>query len=1112
MSPEDKIRTSPDLTARLAALSPEKRAMLERQLGAVTPIAVAERIEPAPNVRCLALSSAQQRVWFLEQLEPEHSLYNLPIIRRFCEPVDPQKIERAINEVIRRHESLRTTFRLEEGVPVQEIKPDLTVNIEVTDLEPVPIEMREEEARRRALAAARIPFDLQRGPLIAGHLLRLDPANYVLVVTMHQIVSDRWSLGVFAREFGTIYGALYHENSYFLPPLTTTYSDVLVRQDEYLRGDTLERLAAYWTRKLDGVAPLLDLPTDRARPRLQRFQSRSRVRRYPRSAAGALYRLAEQQSATPFMTLLALFGVLLHRFSGISDIVVGSPVKNREDPEQDHIIGLFANTLVLRSDLSGNPSFREVLGRVRTLTDDAHAHRTFPLQNLLEELRPRQDLSYNPLFQVFFSLDEIDSAPLNRTGFTTLDKGTSEFDISLNITEHDDHLVATFDFGSAIFADETADALADAYGVLIESAGHSPDCPIADLSLVSPGTREVLIDSSATPGCMPPASTLHALFELQAQATPTLPALHFDDETYSYGAVDANANRLACALRESGLGPEMIVGICMERTPDWVMAVLAVLKAGAAFLPIDPSHPAERIAFMLADADVGMILTHGSLRDRLPPFAGTIWCLEREWPRIGELPSHPPAIPVSPDGLAYIIYTSGTTGWPKGVLVPHRCVCNTMQTIAGALHLPVGTRVLQFGSLSFDLSIYDLLMAFGCGGALCLASTDALLPGQPLADTLRELRINAVALPPSALNLLPTTDLPDLHVIMSGGEALSAELALCWSSANRRVINGYGPTEAAIWSTCYECSGDEAAPPPIGRAVSRTQAYVLDRLGEPLPYGFPGELYLGGAGIARGYINHPGLTAERYIPDPFSDEPGSRLYRTGDRASLQPDGNIRFLGRIDSQIKLHGYRIELQEIESTLARHPRVAEGAVVIQRSSRGESRLAAFCTVRGDKARIEQELLLHLRRHLPKYMVPEVFTILDRLPVSASGKLDRQKLSVWTASEFDGPEEVAAGTEPENRIARIFAEILGVDRVGPSDSFFELGGHSLLAIRAIGRLNETFLVSLSIRDLFENPVVSDLVRAVARARPAGNRGLAQSIPRAPREAATSADGRGAG
>ncbi|WP_457812475.1 non-ribosomal peptide synthetase [Sinorhizobium meliloti] len=1112
MNTEEKDGLSPDLAARIAALSPEKRALLERQLSATAPIAVAGRSEPAADVRPLSLSFAQQRVWFLEQLDSGHSLYNLAMTKRFSEPVDPQKIDRAINEVIRRHDSLRTTFRLEDGGPVQEIRPDLPVRLEVTDLEAVSTEKRQAEVKRRALAAARQPFDLRSGPLVRGTLLRLDHDNYVLVVTIHQIISDRWSLDVFAREFDSIYDALCRESSHTLPPQKIEYGEVILQQYEHLQGDTLKRLTDYWTRKLDGIAPLLDLPTDRARPHSQTFETRSLVRRYPRSAADTLYRLAEQQGATPFMALLALFDILLHRFSGISDIVVGTPVDNRKQPEQTQLIGLLADTLILRTDLSGNPSFREVLERVRNVAAEAYTHRDFPLQKTLEGAKITRTLCHNPLFQVSFSMDSMEFTPLTGTEFSFLDNKSSEFDISLNLIQDSEYVTATIQFNSTLFGEGTAASLVNAYGVLIESAVMLPDRPIAELSLVSSAARALLIDASATLGDMPHASTLHALFELQTQATPSAPALHFGSEIQSYETVDTNANKIARALHEFGIGPEMVVGLFMEKSPDWLISLLAVWKAGAAFLPLDPSYPSERVAFMLADANVGIILTQDSLRDRLPPFPGTIWCLGHEWSRIAELPSQPLQTPVNPDSLAYIIYTSGSTGWPKGVMVPHRCACNTMQTIVDALQLPVGARVLQFGSLSFDISIYDLLMTLGCGGTLCLAPTNDLLPGQPLADTLRELRINAVALPPSALNAIPTTDdLPDLHTIMSGGEALAAELAQRWSTPTCRVINGYGPTEATIWSTYYQCSGDEDVL-PIGRAVSQTQAYVLDRSAEPLPYGFPGELYVGGAGVTRGYMNRSGLTAEQYIPDPFSGEPGSRLYRTGDRASLQSDGNIRFLGRIDNQIKLNGYRIELQEIESALTRHPQVTEAAVVVQRSRCGVSRLAAFCTVSGDAATIHKELLLYLRRHLPKYMVPEVFTILEELPVNASGKLDRQKLSEWTTPEFDEPREIARATEPGEKVAQIFAEILGVDRVSPSDSFFELGGHSLMAIRVIDRLNEAFLFSLTIRDLFENPVVADLVRAVTLAQTAGNHARPLPIPRMAPGTAMSSEGSGTG
>ncbi|WP_338426261.1 non-ribosomal peptide synthetase [Sphingopyxis kveilinensis] len=1088
-------RVSSDLAARLAALSPEKRALLERQLRAATPIAVAQPTERPADVRRFGLSVAQQRVWFLEQLEAGHSLYNLSMTRHFSEPVDPRKIEEAINEIIRRHDSLRATFPLEEGGPVQEIRSDLTVSVEVTDLEAVTAERREAEARGCALAVACAPFDLQRGPLISAHLLRLNPDEYELIVTMHQIVSDKWSLGVLAREFNAIYDALCRGSAHSLPPLTTTYGDFIVRQQACLRDDVREKLTNYWTRKLESAAPLLNLPTDYPRPRSQTFQSRSLVRQYPRSAADALYKLAEQQDATPFMALLGLFAVLLHRFSGIPDILMGAPVHNREQPEEARLIGLFADTLVLRTDLSGNPSFREVLERVRDTTNDAYGYQNLPLKTILENLNLERDFSYNPLFQIYFSFDDINSSSLNGTEFSFFDKETSEFDISVNIVQNEEIISLDAEFSTEIFSKETIDSLVDAYRLLIETAASFPDLPIDRLSLVSSPGRKLLIDASATSGSMPRASTLHTLFELQAQATPGAPALQFGDEIYRYDAVNANANKLAHALCAFGIGPEMVVGLCMDKSPDWVVSVLAVLKTGAAFLPLDPSYPAERIAFMLADANVGIILTHDSLGSRLSAFAGTIWYLDREWPRIGELPPQPPQIAVSPDSLAYIIYTSGSTGWPKGVMVPHRCACNTMQTIVDALHLPVGSRILQFGSLSFDISIYDLMMAFGCGGTLCLAPVDALVPGKPLATTLRELRINAVALPPSALSAVPTTDLPDLHVIMAGGEALSAEVAARWSNSSRRVINGYGPTEATIWSTCHPCSGTEAIP-PIGRAVSRTQAYVLDRLGEPLPCGFPGELYVGGAGVARGYRNRAGLTAEHYIPDPFSGEPGSRLYRTGDRVVMQSDGNIGFLGRMDNQIKLNGYRIELQEIESTLTRHPQVAEAAVVIQRSYREESQLAAFCAVNGGAATIRQDLLLYLRRYLPKYMVPAVITILDRLPCGASGKIDRRKLSEWTEAETDGPREIAPAADPEEKVAQIFAEILSIDQVGSNDSFFELGGHSLLAIRAIDRVNAAFGVSLTIRDLFENPVVADLVRAVALAKPGRNHTINGSDP----------------
>lgn len=1094
-----------DLGARLAALSPEKRALLERRLRVEETVSAANRIPRRQDARRPPLSFAQQRLWFLEQLEPGHSLYNLPLVMRFNGPVDVATVERAVNEIIQRHESLRTIFILEDGEPAQEIVPELKLSVEVVDLQSIPADTLEAEASQRAAAVALQPFDLRYGPLIHATILHLGPADHMLVVTMHHIVSDGWSLGVFAREFGAIYGALCNGHAPTLPPLPMQYGDFALWQRDYLRGETLHKLMDYWKQQLHGMPPLLELPTEGARPRVQTFEGGSLIRPYPKQAIDALGRLALPHEATLFMSLLAVFKILLHRFSRITDMVVGSPIANRGRVELEGLIGFFINTLVLRTDLSGNPSFREVLARVRSVTLAAYAHQDLPFERLVEELNPDRNLGHNPLFQVMFGMQNTEVQLPGQNARTQLSAGTSKFDLTLSASQTAEGLTCTFEFNSALFRPETVVSLAEAYGVLIESVVAYPDLAISELPLVSTTTRAHLIEDAATVGPVPAALVVHELFEIQAAATPTAAALSTGKDTYSYAEVDASANRLARALRQLGAGPDSIVGLCMDRTPDLPIAMLAILKAGAAFLPLDPSHPPERLAFMLSDAGVRILLTRSSLRDALPSFAGTVWCLDQEWPRIGGLPPQSIHSGASPDNLAYVIYTSGSTGRPKGVMVAHRGACNVVQTLIEAFHFSAGTRVLQFGSLSFDISIYDLLMVIGCGGTLCLAPLEAVMPGQPLADTLRELRINAITLPPSSLSVVPLTDLPDLHTIVCGGEALSAELAAHWTTPARRVVNAYGPTEATIWSTYHTCAGHEVTL-PIGRAISRAQAYVLDEMNEPLPPGFPGELYVGGAGVARGYLNRADLTAERYVPDTFSREPGSRLYRTGDRVVRQQDGEIRFVGRADNQIKLRGYRIELGEIESVLMSHPDVGETAAVIQRSPAGETRIAAYCTVRKNASTDRAGLLRYLRRQVPEHMIPATLRIMDALPVGASGKLDRQKLSGWTEPEPSGVEVAVAGNELEEKVARIFAEVLEIPRVGTRDGFFELGGHSLLATRAVTRLNEAFQIQLPLRDLFEYPHVADLARAVERAQLRGAQAGPPSITRATRRVVAAA------
>jgi amino acid adenylation domain-containing protein len=1083
MEGKEGNRAARDLSARLASLSPEKRALLERRLQTTSESrAPPSRISPRQDAQRPPLSFAQQRLWFLEQLEPGHAFYNLPLVIRFREAGVKVALAAALDEIVKRHEALRTSFVLENGEPVQEIAAELNVALEVADLASVAASEREAEAVRQATAEAMRTFDLTRGPLIRAKLLQLAESDHLLVVTMHHIVSDGWSLGVFSQELNALYAALRAGCPATLPPLPMQYGDFAIWQRGYLQGENLERLLSYWKRKLEGMPALLELPTDWPRPRVQSFEGGTIVRPYDKPTIEALKSLASQQGGTLFMVLLAVFNVLLHRFSGITDMVVGSPIANRSRVEMEGLIGFFANTLVLRTDLSGNPSFREIIARVRETTLEAYAHQDLPFERLVEELSPGRDLSHNPLFQVMFGLQNTDGQATSQNSEAGFTSGISKFDLTLSASETAEGLTCIFEFNTALFRPETIDSLAEAFGVLMQAAAAAPDRSISELPLVSAAQRAALIKEAATAGSVSAAPTVHGLFERKVAATPAAAAVATADRSYSYAEIEARANRLARALRERGAGPDFVVGMCLDRTPDLPVAMLGILKAGAAFLPLDPSHPKDRLAYMMADAGALIVLTHARLLDVLPPFTGEVWCMDRDWQRIAE--RSPERLPFagSPENLAYIIYTSGSSGRPKGVMVSHRCACNAAQSLIEAFRLPPSTRVLQFGSLSFDISIYDLLMAVGCGGTLCMASADAVMPGQPLADTLRDLKINAITLPPSALSVVPVTALPDLHLIVCGGETLPGELAVHWA-AGRCLINAYGPTETTIWATFFRCSNEETNP-PVGRAISRAQVYILDSENEPLPRGFSGEVHIAGAGVARGYLNKPTLTAEHYVPDPFSAEPGSRMYRTGDRARRLPGGDIQFIGRLDHQVKLRGYRIELGEIEAVLSGSPHIREAAVVIQQTPGGEKRIAAYCTLNSDGAADRAGLLAYLRRQLPEFMIPANLHVVAALPVSASGKIDRPKLSTEADTDDKDSGETSLTTATEKKVAEIFAAILEIRHVGVRDSFFDLGGHSLLATRAINRINETFQIVLPLRKLFEFPVVAELALAIERAR----------------------------
>ncbi len=1088
------------LSSRLAALSVEKRALLERRLQTQRPRPAADYIAPFQRAQRPPLSFAQQRLWFLEQLEPEHSFYNLPFTARLSGPLAVQMIERALNEIVRRHEALRTTFVLEDGAPVQIIAEELKIDLEVIDLRSTLEEDREAEGERRVMDAAMQPFDLERGPLFRAKLFRLTESDHILLLIMHHIVTDGWSMGVLYRELTSLYSVFCNGLNSPLADLPMQYGDFASWQRDYLSGERLDRLLSYWKRKLDGIPALMELPTDRQRPRIQSFQGAAYMSPYPKQTLDAFNAISREADVTLFMSLLTVFKILLNRYGGVTDVVVGAPIANRNRVEFESIIGFFVNTLVLRTDLSGDPTVRAVLSQVREVALEAFAHQDLPFERLVEELQPDRNLSHNPLFQVMFGLQNTETTVAPRNGRAQLSFGTSKFDLTLSVSETAEGLTGIFEFNTELFDASTVVSLANTFGALLDAAAANPDLTIGNLPLLTRGERAQLIETAATPGSAPRALLVSDLFELQEQRTPEAVAATYCGAALTYESLNARANQLARALRDRGVGIDVLVGLCMDRSLDFAIGMIGVLKAGAAFVPLDPGYPSERLSYMMSDSNARILLTQSHLVDVLPRSSVEVWCLDRDWPRIATCSEGPLEPIASPDNLAYVIYTSGSTGRPKGVMVPNRCVCYSAQAQIETFALAPNCRVLQFGSLSFDTSIYDLLMAIGCGGTLCLAPQDSLLPGPPLAQTLREEQVNIMTIPPSALGVVPETPLPHLHTLVSGGEAPSRELAARWG-VGRRFFNAYGPTETTIWATVSECM-DANTTPKMGRAIANMQAYVLNPSSDPAPINWMGEVYLGGAGVARGYLNRPALTAERYVPDPFSSTPSARLYRTGDLGRLTPNKEIQFFGRADQQLKLRGYRIEMGEIEATLLRHPAVREAAAVVQRTPADETRIAAYCVVQDGQSTDRLELLSYLRDHLPGFMIPASLRVLNALPLNANGKLDRVKLSLWIETVIKPESEMTApSTEVEEAILRIFREVLEQERIGVNDSFFESGGHSLLATRVITRINESLGIALPLRHLFEFTTAKELAAAVDQARGLGSGSSQPPITRAVRQ-----------
>ena len=1052
-------------------------------------------ILPQAKEAKLLLSYAQQRLWFLDQLDPNSATYNMPLALDLEGTLNVAALEQSLIEIIRRHQALQTNFIAVDGQPQPMIQTERNWVVSRVDLKHLSTTEAQMKAQQLLQQQALQPFDLANDSLIRATLVALSETEHWLVVCMHHIVSDGWSMGVFVEELSALYEAYSQGQPTPLPSLPIQYTDYAAWQKQWLQGDILQSQLSYWQDQLADAPTLLSLPTDRPRPAVQTFVGAYQPFTLSAELTQKLTQLCQQQGVTLFMTLLAAFDTLLYRYSGQSDILVGTPIANRNHSEIEGLIGFFSNTLVMRSDLSENPSFSELLTQVRQTAMDAYAHQDLPFEMLVEALQPDRDLSHSPLFQVAFVLQNTPISEVELRGLRISDlpisMASAKFDLTLGMEKSETGLTGVLEYNTDLFYASTIERMAGHFVTLLEGIFDNLQTSISQLPLLTEVEKQqLLIEWNKTDVDYPHNQCIHQLFEKQVELTPHAVAVVFvdgqDDDSSSpqnwgvmgakltYSELNNRANQLAHYLLQNyHIKPDTLIGICVERSLEMIVGILAILKAGGAYVPLDPDYPTERLSYMLEDAQVQVLLTQEKLVESLPPNQGHIICLDTDWENISQTHSNNLNITLSSENLAYVIYTSGSTGKPKGVMVSNSGLCNLIQAQIQTFGLNSHSHILQFASLSFDASIWEIVMALGSGGTLYLATKDALMPGQPLIERLRDDAITHVTLPPSALAVLPDVELPKLQTIVVGGEAISVELMKQWS-AGRNFFNAYGPTETSVCATIAKCSnGDDKI--SIGRPIANTQIYILDNHNQPVPVGAPGELHIGGAGLARGYLNRPELTQEKFIPNPFSKEPLSRLYKTGDLARYLPDGNIEFLGRIDHQVKIRGFRVELGEIEAALSQLPQVREAVVVPREDEPNDKRLVAYVVPQQNSLELAPSLRATLKQRLPDYMIPSNFVVLDNLPLTPNGKVDRRALPAPDVSDRTD-NYIAPRTPTEETLASIFSQVLKLERVGIDNNFFELGGHSLLATQVISRIQSAFSISLPLRSLFESPTIAQL------------------------------------
>ncbi len=1065
------------------SFSEQKLALLARLLQEEG-VSQAPSLKRIPRDNELPLSYAQMGLWLFDQLEPCSAAYNIPVQHNLKGHFDRAAFEKSLTEILRRHEVLRTCYQRVDGRPVQKIAPPELFRIPVVDLQYLPAEDREHEVARLASSHARRPFDLEKPPFIRACLLRLGPDEHVLLLNFHHIAFDGWSYGVFEEELAVLYNAfLGGEGSSPLPELSLQYVDFAAWQQQWLQGQILQEQLDYWRNKLGGALPVLELPTDRPRPAVQTYNGSIACSVLSKKLTEALKILSQREGVTLFATLLAAFKALLHRYTGQDDILVGAAISARNRVEIEGLLGFFVNTLVMRTDLGGAPTFRQLMRRLKETTLGAYAHQDLPFEKLVEALNPDRNASHTPMFQVMLSMLNMPMQPWSlrdlRDERKTLDSGTSKFDLTLYVMEEPQGLSCMCEYNTDLFNGDRIERMLGHLQVLLEGVVVDPDRYLSELPLLTAQERHrLLIERNETQAAYAEDSLVHELFQAQAERTPVAVAVEYEGNRLTYCELNQRANQLAHHLRALGVGPEVTVGLYVERSLEMVVGLLAILKAGGAYVPLDPSFPQARLAWMISDSSMRVLVTHRQLDERLAECPPSVVHLDSDWEAIAQQNTTSAELPSpGPESLAYILYTSGSTGKPKGVAIPHAALVNFLCSMQRQPGFNARDRLLAVTTLSFDIAGLEIYLPLVSGGTTVIASREDNYDPARLIERISESQC-------TVMQATPATWRPLLEAgwegsknlkLLCGGEAMSGDLAEALLPRCAELWNMYGPTETTIWSTIHRVTSADGVV-PIGRPIANTEVFILDEHLQLVPDGNVGELYIGGSGLAEGYFGRPELTSERFVRSPF--DPDARLYRTGDRARWLPDGTLVCLGRMDNQLKIRGFRIEPGEVESALARHPAVGQCVVVAREDSHGDKILVAYLEPQlNASATVVSDLRTHLSNELPAYMVPSAFEVLERLPLTPNGKIDRNALPSLSSERIEVSGQIAAPRDSlEQMLVQIWSRVLRVRTVGIHDNFFDLGGHSLLAVRILAEIERLLKRRLPLATFLQAPIIADL------------------------------------